>query len=90
MLKLFSSGQFRRDFKLCMKRKYDMNLLHDVVEILRIPAALPEMNRDHPLSGTWAGYRECHIRSDWLLIYKVDGNMLYLAGTGTHADLFGI
>ena len=87
MLKLFPSGKFKRDFKLCLKRKYDMDLLQTVIDTLRVPAPLPDSNKDHPLTGNWLGYRECHILPDWLLIYKVDGDQLYLARTGTHADL---
>lgn len=42
------------------------------------------------LSGNWGGFQECHIQSDWLLIYRIDGNDLYLTRTGTHSDLLGI
>jgi mRNA interferase YafQ len=49
---------------------------------------LPPRYKDHPLSGDWQHHRECHIEPDWLLIYKVDGDDLYLIRTGSHADLF--
>ena len=90
MLDLRFGAQFKRDRRLCVKRGYDMGLLSVAVETLRIPAALPPQNRAHGLSGTWAGYQECHLAPDWLLIYRVEGNELRLARTGTHADLFGI
>jgi len=51
-------------------------------------APLPPRYRDHALSGDWKHFRDCHIDPDWLLIYKIDGNDLYLTRTGTHADLF--
>lgn len=89
MLSLRFGAQFKRDRRLCIKRGYDMDLLSVVVDTLRIPAALPAQNRAHGLSGSWAGYQECHIFPDWLLIYRVEGNELQLARTGTHADLFG-
>lgn len=89
MLKLNTSAKFKRDFKLCVKRGYDMERLQAAVDTLRIPAPLPERNNDHTLSGNWAGHRECHIQPDWLLIYRVAGDELYLVRTGTHADLFG-
>lgn len=89
MLDLRISVQFKRDRRLCIKRGYDMGLLTAVVDTLRIPAPLPAKNREHDLSGNWAGYQECHISPDWLLIYRVDGNELQLVRTGTHADLFG-
>jgi len=49
---------------------------------------LPEAYQDHPLRGNWKGYRDAHIEPDWLLLYRVDGEELQLARTGTHADLF--
>lgn len=89
MLDLKFGSQFKRDRRLCVKRGYDMRLMSAVVDTLRIPAALPPKNREHGLAGNWAGYQECHIAPDWLLIYRVEGNELRLARTGTHADLFG-
>lgn len=89
MLNVRYSSAFKKDLKICAKRGYQMGLLANVVDTLRIPAALPEKNRDHNLIGNYAGYRECHIEPDWLLIYKQAGNELQLARTGTHADLFG-
>ena len=88
MLKLNASTQFRRDRKRCMKRGYDMSLLNAVVDMLIIPSPLPPENKPHPLSGKWVGHFECHIQPDWLLIYRSEGENLYLDRTGTHADLF--
>lgn len=90
MLDVRYSSKFKRDFKTCSKRQYKMGLLQQVVDILRIPDALPSKNSDHNLSGNYTGYRECHITPDWLLIYRQDGNELLLYRTGTHADLFGM
>lgn len=90
MLKLNSSAKFKKDFKLCAKRGYDLRLLEAVVDTLRIPAPLSPQNKDHTLSGNWTGNRECHIQPDWLLVYRIAGDELYLVRTGTHADLFGL
>ena len=65
-----------------------MELLKEVVAILSIPKPLPPKNSDHPLTGNYKGRKECHITPDWLLIYEIDGNDLYLDRTGTHSDLF--
>lgn len=89
MLKLNITTQFKRDLKLCKKRNYNINLLSTIVDTLRIPAALPPKNKDHALKGKYTGRRECHISPDRLLIYRVDGNEIYLDRTGTHSDLFG-
>lgn len=89
MLELSTSTRFRRDLRLCHKRGYDLTLLDAVIDTLRIPAPLPPKNKDHDLSGNYAGFRECHVLPDWLLTYYVDGDTLYLDRTGTHSDLFG-
>lgn len=89
MLNLNSTAQFKRDYRRCIKRGCNMALLATVVDTLLIPAPLPPVNKDYPLSGNWANHQECHIQSDWLLIYRIDGNELMLYRTGTHADLFG-
>ena len=89
MLELNSTSQFKRDRRRCIKRGYDMSLLVSVVDTLLIPAPLPAANKDHVLSGNWTGHQECHIQPDWLLIYRIEGDTLYLIRTGTHADLFG-
>lgn len=88
MLEINATTQFRRDRRLCIRRGYDMALLAAVVDTLCIPASLPPENRDHLLTGNYTGHRECHIQPDWLLIYRITGNALYLDRTGTHADLF--
>ena len=60
-----------------------------MIDALLLDQALPAVRRDHPLKGEWNGWRELHIQADWLLIYKCGGrDELYLARTGTHADLF--
>ena len=73
------------------KRGYNLDLLDEAMQMLAEGKPLPARMRDHPLVGDYAGYRECHIESDWLLIYKIEKDVLVLAlsRTGTHADLFG-
>lgn len=88
MLTVRYSTRFQRDFKICVKRRYDMRLLQQAIDILRIPDQLPLKNRDHDLTGNYVGHRECHLSPDWLLIYKQDGDELLLYRTGTHSDLF--
>lgn len=90
MLDVRYSTRFKKDFKACVKRRYDMDLLRQVIDILKTPDTLPPKNSDHGLSGNYADYRECHVTPDWLLIYRQDGNELLLYRTGTHSDLFSI
>ncbi len=83
--------QFKKDYKLAMKRGLNISLLEDVITQLAMSEALPEKNKDHALSGDWVGHRECHIQPDWLLVYRVDDDVLVLTltRTGTHSDMFG-
>ena len=89
MLEVRYSTKFKKDFKTCLKRHYKMELLQQIIDILRIPETLPPKNKDHNLTGNYNGYKECHITPDWLLIYCYEDNELLLQRTGTHADLFG-
>lgn len=90
MLDVRYSTRFKKDFKTCVKRRWDMELLQQVIDTLKIPDALPQKNMDHSLTGNYSGRRECHVAPDWLLIYKQDEKELLFYRTDTHADLFGI
>ena len=83
--------QFKKDFKLAMKRGLKIELLEEVIAALAMGEALPEKYKDHALTGNWVGHRECHVPPDWLLIYRIEDEVLVLtlARTGTHSDLFG-
>lgn len=90
MLDIRYSTKFKKDYKTIMKRGYNPKLLEAVLNLLCTKQALPPKYRDHPLSGNYEGHRECHITPDWLLIYKIEQNILTLTltRTGTHSDLF--
>lgn len=92
MLRPEFSGQFKRDYKLALKRGCDPKKLEEVISILCREEPLPPSYRDHALvnSRDYKGMRECHIEPDWLLIYKIvqDVLILKLIRTGTHSDLF--
>ena len=84
------STKFRKDLKLVNKRGYNIALLTDIIKELVAGKKLSKKNKDHVLIGNFVGYRECHITTDWLLIYEIDNtsSILYLTRTGTHSDLF--
>jgi mRNA interferase YafQ len=90
MYKVEMSSKFRRELKAARKRGYDVDKLDAIVELLARGISLPLKNRDHALTGNYDGYRECHITPDWLLIYRLENDVLvlYLFRTGTHSDLF--
>ena len=78
MLDIILANRFKKDLKLAKKRGYDVTLLDDVVDTLAAQQPLDEKYKDHPLSGNCIGFRECHILPDWLLIYRIDDNELFL------------
>lgn len=84
------SNRFKKDVRAAHKRGYDLRLLTDVIMKLANDEKLDAKYKDHALSGDYADFRECHITSDWLLIYQFvdDELILYLSRTGTHSDLF--
>ncbi|HHX54442.1 MAG TPA: type II toxin-antitoxin system YafQ family toxin [Clostridiales bacterium] len=83
------TSQFKKDYRLALKRNLDINLLDEIIRKLSRGEPLPEKNRDHALTGNWNGYRECHIQPDWLLVYRIQNDLLVLTliRTGTHSDL---
>ena len=86
---MVSSTAFRKDAKRATKRGKELAKLKAIIELLAEGAPLDPRYRDHPLKGAWQGWRDLHIEPDWLLLYRVTGNEVELARTGTHSDLFG-
>lgn len=68
MYEVKATSRFKRDLKTVQRRGYDLRLLTAVIQTLANGELLAEKHKDHPLSGAWAKYRECHITPDWLLI----------------------
>ena len=81
---------FKKSYKRMLKRGLDISLLDEVVDQLRQGKTLDDKYRDHGLTGNFAGFRECHIKPDWLLVYLIENNILTLTlvDTGSHADIF--
>ena len=91
MYKIFYTKRMRKDIRRVKRRGKDLDKLIDVLNLLSNGEQLPEIYRDHQLEGDLGDFRECHIESNWLLVYKIDeGELILLAtATGTHADIFG-
>ena len=92
MLTLKTTAKFKKDYKRMKKQGRDMNLLGEVIDLLLNEKVLDEKYRDHPISGNYVEFRECHILPDWLLIYAIDKNQLLLTAsrTGSHSDLLNM
>ncbi len=89
MYQVRTTNEFERDVKRCIKRGYNMSLLHQVIQLLEQSGTLPQKYHPHKLHGDFAGCWECHIRPNWLLVWRQNDTELTLlfTNTGTHADL---
>jgi mRNA interferase YafQ len=90
MYSLHYTNQYHKSVRLCQKRGYDLTLLETVILLLEETGQLPQKYKPHKLSGNYRNCWECHILSDWLLIWQQDDTVLTLLflDTGTHSDLF--
>lgn len=88
MLNPVYSRQFNRDIKRMKRREKNPEKLKIIIRSLISEEPLDPIHRDHKLIGNWHGRRECHIESDWLLIYKTETDRIMFERTGTHSDLF--
>ncbi len=91
MLIFEPTAKFNRDMKRIIKRGLNLSLMAGVIQTLLEEKPLAAKHKDHALLGNYAGFRECHIAPDWLLIYAVEKDRLILIAsrTGSHSDLFG-
>jgi mRNA interferase YafQ len=87
-MNIFQTSQFKRDIKRLKKRGKDLTRLSHVVRLLTENGTLDPWYRDHALTGDWSGSRDCHIEPDWLLIYRLETDSLFLERSGSHSDLF--
>ena len=83
------ANRFKKDFKKLKKQGKDLDKLREIVEMLANDLEIPKKHKAHLLVGNWAGYSELHITPDWLLIYEVTEDEVYLARSGSHSELFG-
>jgi len=90
MYSVVASNKFQKDYKLCKKRGLNLKLIDDLILHLEKHGAVPLKHKPHILSGDYDGIWECHIKPDWLLLWKQDEEikLISLTRTGTHSDLF--
>ncbi len=90
MYQIARTKQFKKDYKNAVKRGKNPEKLREVIRKLASGTPLEPRYRDHALTGSLVGYRECHIEPDWLLVYYIEKDVLVLTlyRTGTHSDLF--
>lgn len=89
MRTIVRKSRFKKDFKKLLSSGKDLEELAEFIRLLANDEPLAERHRDHALIGDYEGCRECHITTDWLLIYQLTNTELILVRTGSHSELFG-
>ena len=87
-MKIIYTTQFKKDFKRIQKQNKDITKLKTIISSLVNGQILDQKHKDHPLSGKWKNHRDCHIEPDWILIYRLTSDSLFLERTGSHSELF--
>jgi mRNA interferase YafQ len=90
MYTIKTSGTFEKDLIRCIKRNYELKPFEDAVILLERLGKLPAKYKPHQLSGRYKGFWECHIKPDWLIIWRQNDStrVIELTRTGSHSDLF--
>ncbi|MDR1412911.1 MAG: type II toxin-antitoxin system YafQ family toxin [Actinomycetes bacterium] len=89
---LIRGARFKREYKQCVKKGLDVAEIDTVLRILVARKPPPSKYRDYALKGNYMGYHECHLKGDWLFIYKISGDDLIITAvrTGSHSELFNL
>lgn len=87
-MKLIYSSQFKKDYKKIKSQGKDTSELELLIEKLLHHEKLDIKYKDHKLAGRWKNFHDCHIEPDWVLIYRLTNEALFLERTGSHSDLF--
>lgn len=90
MYKVYSTNTFKKDIIKAKKSGLNINELNSVIKSIANNEILDTKYKDNAQKGNWIGYRECHIRPDWILVYRIVNEklLLVLQRTGTHSELF--
>jgi len=88
MLDVEYSIAFKKEVKRAMLQGRDVLKMFVPIAILLNGEPLPLRYRDHPLKGNWEGYRDFHVEPDWLVLYRLEDNLVRFERTGTHSELF--
>ena len=86
--KLFTTNAFRRSFKKLSLNDRQFQAFVDVVAKLLNGIPRDKRYKEHTLNGEYKGFKECHLKADLLLIYKIEDDVLKLVEIGSHSDLF--
>lgn len=84
------TNEFEKDFKLCKKRGLDVSRINEIISKITHDGVAPQETRPHKLSGAFSGLWECHVNSNWLLVWRQDdeNRIIEFVATGSHSDIF--
>ena len=88
MKRLHYTTAFKKDYKAALKRGWNVDELLKIIDLLAKGSVLPKRYKSHRLHGQWHNFFECHINPDWLLIWSLDRDYVYLTRSVSHSDLF--
>ena len=90
MWKAIRTNRFEKNLALCMRRGCDMELFKEVARLLSEGKPLPKKYKAHKLEGNLSDFWDCHIKADWVLIFRLDyiNGQIIFENIGTHSDLF--
>lgn len=88
MLRIERTNQFRKDYKLALRRGKKPERIESIIDTLAKQQPLAPRHRPHKLTGDLEGYWECHIEPDYLMLYEYVEDAIFLVRLGTHSDLF--
>ena len=88
MLDANFTNQFAKDTKLMQKQQKNLDDLFDILVTIIWEDPLPDHCREHKLSGNYSGYMECHVKGDWVIMYRFSPGKVTFVRTGSHSDLF--
>jgi mRNA interferase YafQ len=88
MLAVVYRRKFKKNLDMMIRRGKNPEKIKEVILVLASGNTLDVRYKDHALSGNLSGFRDCHIDPDWLMIYRIEADTLYLERTGSHSDLF--
>jgi mRNA interferase YafQ len=90
MYRIGYTNRFQKDLKRCIKRGLDISLLEKAIDLLQLNGKLPRTYKPHKLFGIYADCWECHLQTDWILVWTQNDKELIILfmNTGTHSDIF--
>lgn len=85
------TNKFVKQYRKMLNQGKDNDKIDKIMAKLINEERLEEKHNEHKLKGNWKGFNECHIETDWLLVYRIDekNNTIIFEGTGSHSELFG-